>query len=168
MRNFYRALKHSWPYRYRLFLSFASALCVAALWSLNLSAIFPVLKILSTGKNLQTWVDEEIASYQRKVKGEEDNGERLQHINNLRAAIEKLSTEPPSDFRDTQLREWSWELAFQEGRQEDDTRWLSRYQWLRSHVIRHLPTSGFQTFALIVAGLIVCVVVKGVFEFWQE
>ena len=44
----------------------------------------------------------------------------------------------------------------------------TRYQWLRSQVIRHLPTNGFETFALIVAGLIVCVAIKGVFEFWQE
>ncbi|HET6572545.1 MAG TPA: ABC transporter ATP-binding protein [Fimbriiglobus sp.] len=168
MRNFYRALKLSGPYRYRLFLSFASALCVAGLWSLNLSAIFPVLKILSTGKNLQSWVDEEIATYQKKVDGKDDGGLRQRHIANLRTAIQKLNEEPPSPFRDTQLREWSRELAFLEGKLEDDTSWLYRYQWLRSHVIRHLPANGFETFAWIVAGLIVCVVVKGVFEFWQE
>ena len=100
MRNFYRALKHSYPYRYRLFLSFASAVCVAALWSLNLSAIFPVLKILSTGKNLQTWVDEEIATYQRKVEGKDDDGKRLLHIQNMKAEIKKLNEKPPDEFRE--------------------------------------------------------------------
>ncbi len=168
MRNFYRALKLSGPYRSRLILSFASALCVAALWSLNLSAIFPVLKILSTGKNLQTWVDEEIATYQKKVDGKDDGGKRLLHIQNMKAEIQKLNDQPPSAYRERQLREWTRELAFQESRLEDDTRWLYRYQWLRSHVVRHLPANGFETFALIVAGLIVCVAVKGVFEFWQE
>jgi ATP-binding cassette, subfamily B, bacterial MsbA len=168
MRNFYRALKHSWPYRYRLFLSFASALCVAALWSLNLSAIFPVLKILSTGKNLQTWVDEEITTYQKKVDGKDDDGKRLLHIRNMKAEIEKLNEMPPSAGRENQLRRWTRELALEEGGLADDANWLSRYQWLRSHVIRHLPTSGFQTFAWIVGALILCVAVKGVFEFWQE
>jgi ATP-binding cassette subfamily B protein/subfamily B ATP-binding cassette protein MsbA len=168
MRNFYRALKHSWPYRYRLILSVASAVCVAALWSLNLSAIFPVLKILSTGKNLQTWVDEEIAAYQRKVDGKDDDGKRLRHIQNMRSEIEKLNELPPSEARESQLRKWTRELALEEGSLADDAAWLARYQWLRSHVIRHLPTGGFDTFALIVCALIVCVAVKGVFEFWQE
>jgi hypothetical protein len=43
MRNFLRTLKYAWPYRRRLAASFACALVVAALWSLNLSDIYPVL-----------------------------------------------------------------------------------------------------------------------------
>jgi subfamily B ATP-binding cassette protein MsbA len=169
MRNFYRALKHSWPYRYRLILSFSAALCVAALWSLNLSAIYPVLQILSSGKNLQAKLDEEIALYQAKVEGTEERAaERLLHMQNLRAVIQKLNHEPPSNFRDRELRERTRELASYESALEYDTKWLYRYQWVRSHIVRHLPENRFETFAWIIAAVIVCVAVKGVFEFWQE
>ena len=58
MRNFLRTLKYSWRYRYRLAASVVCALLVAALWSLNLSAIYPVLKILGTDNNLHEWVDD--------------------------------------------------------------------------------------------------------------
>ena len=64
MRQFLRILKYSWPYRYRLLASVFCALMVAALWSLNLSAIYPVLKILSTNQNLRQWVDGEIDALQ--------------------------------------------------------------------------------------------------------
>ena len=49
MRSFLRTLKYIWPYRWRLAASLGCALMVAALWSANLGAILPVLKILTTG-----------------------------------------------------------------------------------------------------------------------
>ena len=67
MRQFLRVLRYSWPYRFRLLGSVACALLVAALWSLNLSAIYPVLNILQNGKNLHQWVDGEIEEYQKKL-----------------------------------------------------------------------------------------------------
>ncbi len=164
MRNFIRALKLSRPYRYRLILSVVSAFCVAGLWGLNLSAIFPVLKILSSGKNLQEWVDDEIADFQRKV----DEPVRLQHIRNLRSLIQQFNDQPPSEVRDRELHEWTQKLAAEESGLDYDTTWLARYQWLRSHVIRYLPTNRFETFAWIVAAVIATVALKGVFDFLQE
>src|SRR5579863_7265670 len=65
MRQFFRILKYSFQYWRRLVASVVCALLVALFWSINLSAIYPVLKILSTDKNLQQWVDEEIENQQR-------------------------------------------------------------------------------------------------------
>ena len=81
MRNFLRALKYSWPYRVRLIISLFAALAVAALWSLNLALIYPVLKIMSEDKSLHQWIDDEIESY--RVIAE--NPVELQHAKNLRA-----------------------------------------------------------------------------------
>ena len=63
MRNFIRVLRFSWAYRTRLVLSALAAVAVAVFWSLNLSAVYPVLQILSTDRNLHPWVDQQIAEY---------------------------------------------------------------------------------------------------------
>ena len=65
MRNFLRALKFCWPYRYRIALSVLFALLAAVLWGLNFTAIYPVLKILGGTTNLQEWADKSIASLQK-------------------------------------------------------------------------------------------------------
>jgi ATP-binding cassette subfamily B protein/subfamily B ATP-binding cassette protein MsbA len=150
-------------------ISVLSALCVAGLWGLNLSAIFPVLKILSSGKNLQAWADEEIAFYQTRVDGtDEKSAERLKHINNLRGEIRRLNDGPPGEARDAELRRRTRELANLEESLQDDATWLARYQWLRTRVIAYLPESRFETFAWIVAAVIAAVALKGVFDFAQE
>ena len=46
MKNFLRGLRATWPYRGRLFASIVCALFAAILWSLNLSAVYPVLILL--------------------------------------------------------------------------------------------------------------------------
>jgi ATP-binding cassette subfamily B protein/subfamily B ATP-binding cassette protein MsbA len=60
MRNFIRALRFAGPYRFRLGISIVCALLAAALWSLNFTAIYPILKIFSSGDNLQSGVDKSI------------------------------------------------------------------------------------------------------------
>ena len=60
MKNFLRAFRFAWAYRGRLFVSVACALFAAVFWGLNFTAIYPVLKILGSDKNLQEWIDSEI------------------------------------------------------------------------------------------------------------
>ena len=163
-RNFFRALKSSLPYKGRLLVSAGCALCVAALWSLNLSAIFPVLKLFAGGQNLQTWVKAEIDRYQQKV----DDPVRLTAMENKRTEIRRLNGEPETTERDRNRRLETAKLARLEGELERDRTWLWRYQILEGHVIRFLPQDRFQTFVWIVGAVILCVALKGVFEFWQE
>ncbi|MBY0457655.1 MAG: hypothetical protein K2V38_09980, partial [Gemmataceae bacterium] len=79
MRNFRRSVWFSWPYRGRLLVSVGCALVVAVLWSVNLGAIFPVLKLLSTKKNLHQWVDEEVAEHERQRAAHEEEIEKVKH-----------------------------------------------------------------------------------------
>ena len=68
MKNFLRALRYAWPYRYRLALSIACAFAAAIFWGLNFTAIYPVLKVLgSADQNLQQWVDGEIKRTQKDI-----------------------------------------------------------------------------------------------------
>src|SRR5439155_181511 len=67
MKNFLRAFRFAWRYRLRLAVSVACALLAAVFWGLNFTAIYPVLKILGSDKNLQQWLDKEIADTQQNI-----------------------------------------------------------------------------------------------------
>src|SRR5580658_9508554 len=97
MRQFFRILKYSLQYWRRLLASVFCAVMVAAFWSLNLSAIYPVLKILSTDKNLQQWVDEEIENQQRQLP------EIHKNLESQRATLQQIQQNPPWD-RETRER----------------------------------------------------------------
>src|SRR4051794_23961618 len=53
MKNFARLVRFAWPYRVRFGLSLACAVMVALLWSFNISAVLPLLKILFYSENCQ-------------------------------------------------------------------------------------------------------------------
>ena len=167
MRNYTRCLKQAWPYRLRLFLSLVSAVCVSLLWSLNLSALYPVLKVLSTEQNLQQWVEGEIAKNEATL----NDPERRARAQALEAQIAQIAgNEPPvaNNLENSRLRTAAKELAVLKGENESAASWMYYYQWLRDKLIRFLPTNRFHTFAWIMTAVIVGVVLKGFFEFWQE
>jgi ATP-binding cassette subfamily B protein/subfamily B ATP-binding cassette protein MsbA len=152
----------SWPYRRRLAGSVVCALVVALLWSANLSAIFPVLKLLSTKKNLHQWVDEEIAEQQNLRDG---YAKKVQELNKLLDFVDSL---PDGPDREKQKRSYSGDLARATDAQDSHALLAYRFQWLRAKVIRDLPTDPFETFMWIIAAMLVCVALKGTFEFFQE
>ncbi|WP_439626743.1 ABC transporter transmembrane domain-containing protein [Gemmata sp.] len=164
MRNFLRILRYSWPYRYRLLASVGCALMVAALWSLNLSAIYPVLKILSTDKNLHQWVDSEIENYQQQL----DNRARLKRLEELHVLLKEIEQNPNKSQTETVERKATEELAKLEGERSDLATWVYRYQWIKAKVMRHVPEDRFETFVWLLAIVIVGLMLKGAFEFTHE
>jgi len=162
MRNFLRTLKYSLPYRYRLLASIVCALFVAVLWSVNLSAIYPVLKILSTDKNLHEWVDDE---YETAEKLWKENERRLERHN---AELQLVTQSPTHPDRENAERKVRWEIAKVESDQAEIGSRRYRFALLKKFVISHLPQDRFATFLWIVAGVILGIFIKGIFEFLQE
>jgi len=164
MRNFLRAMKYSWPLRHRLIASFLAAIAVAALWSLNLSAIYPVLTLMSEKKNVHEWIEDQIDQCERDA-GEP---ERLLHIANLRRDSETLRNLPSTPEIERKLRDHTRDLAQLEGQLHNANR---KHYWrlqLKDRVISRLPQDRFETFTIIIAAVILGMVLKGFFEFWQE
>src|SRR5881227_1665805 len=64
MKNFLRALRFAWPYRFRLVLSLVCALAAALFWSVTFTAIDPTLKILRHEKSLHEITNDEIKRIQ--------------------------------------------------------------------------------------------------------
>lgn len=162
MRHFIRALKASWAYRSRLIISVICAFGVAAFWSANFSAIFPILRLLSEDKNLQQWVDEEIERHQKKVK------DRLKEEDGLQLRIAELEQNPNAVDRDNTLRRAYHRLAVLQGEMKEANSSAYWYGLLKSQVIRFMPAGRFQAFVWIMTAVVVGVAVKGFFDFWQE
>jgi len=164
MRNFMRVLRLSWAYRGRIVVSGIAALFVALFWSLNLSAVYPVLQILSADNNLQQWVAKQIDENQKKA----EDPARIARIDALRLQLKALEQNPAAPDRDNTIRRDLREMSKLEGEQNEYSTKAYRYKVLQSTVIQHLPTGRFATFVCIVVGLIVSIALKGIFEFIQE
>jgi ATP-binding cassette subfamily B protein/subfamily B ATP-binding cassette protein MsbA len=164
MRNFLRSLRYSWPYRHRLAASVFCALMVALLWSVNLSAAYPVLVILSGGRSLHEWVDGEIESVQKEL----DDPERINGLKNHRDELKNLQEWPDTPHKAERVQALTRGIAKAEGELSyyGTRKW--QYQLLQSRVIRHLPTDRFDTFVWIMAAIVLGVVLKGIFEFLHE
>ncbi len=162
MKNFLRALKYSWVYRRRVILSILCAMMAAALWGLNLTAVYPVLKILGSNQNLQEWIDQKIDATEKDI---------VFHTNTLairkeeQRGVEQWDEGRPRERKEQEL---SGEVAHVESRLADAATRLWRYQQAKNYVIRLLPTDRFQTLACLLLFVVLAVAVKGVFEFFQE
>ncbi len=162
MRNFLRALKLAYPYRGRLILSLLFAFCAAALFGLNITFVYPVLKMLGSDQNLQQWADASIDDLDRQIAKDEAD---LQLLKAKDAAVDALPAGPEKEGEE-------WRITDRLDRAERRLANVRSRQWqfqqLKHYVIRHLPTGRFNTLALILATVVVAVAVRGVFEFGQE
>ncbi|MFO0937280.1 MAG: ABC transporter ATP-binding protein [Gemmataceae bacterium] len=164
MKNFNRILKLSWAYRSQLILSVFCALAVSLTWSLNLSAVYPVMKIFSTGDNLQTWVDKEINTLETSLRTKPY--EEL--LTSLDKKIDANKALPPNQERNVEDRKLTSERYKLLHEQSSLNSQLYKYQWIKTNIIVLMPTDNFLTFCWIIVAVIISVAVKGLFEFWQE
>src|SRR5579862_4910260 len=162
MKNFLRAIRFAWTYRKRLFLSIGCAVLAAVFWGLNFTAIFPVLKILGSEKNLQDWVNVEIQKINENIEG------RHIEVGELTKRQKEVERQPPSSEREHALRDVRLNLTRLESRLHRAQYQAWGYSVFKKYIDKWLPTDRFQTFALVVALVVIAVALKGFFEFWQE
>jgi ATP-binding cassette subfamily B protein/subfamily B ATP-binding cassette protein MsbA len=163
MKNFLRALRYSWPYRGRLIVSIACAVAAAGVWSVTFTAVWPIQKILTSGKTLQQVVEEEIKDTQNKIDPEE---KEVAKLNRFREEIEK---EPENNLhKNTLIRRNAEALQNVETRLASLRTDLYRWQVGKKLVTNLLPEDRFDTLALIIGLVVAAVAIKGFFDFWQE
>src|SRR5687768_15676937 len=109
MKNFLRALKFSWVYRRRLILSLFCAMMAAAFWGLNLTAVYPVLKILGSNQSLQFWIDQKIDAAQAEIEGNSLN------LAKAKDGLRDVENWKESRTRENKEHELSREIARIEG-----------------------------------------------------
>src|SRR5262245_53974227 len=174
MKNFFRALRYAYPYRRRLTLSIVCALFAAILWGLNFTAIYPVLKLLSTNQSLQEWAQGCIQSLQKEIDGDKDHPEPdkqkglQEKQDRLSQEAEQIRMLKDSPFKDRESRRITAELLKAEGKLESARRQVYYYSVLYKYIDQFMPTDVYQTLIVVLILVIVGVAIKGVFEFLQE
>jgi ATP-binding cassette subfamily B protein/subfamily B ATP-binding cassette protein MsbA len=162
MRHFLRALRYAYPYRVRLGISLVCAIFAAVLWSLNFTAIYPVLVVFGTNKNLQEGVDKWIEESDKKIaeleKGMED----------LRQQVLRNEQEPNPDEKKRVSRRLAGKMAVVEGKLKSASDERFRYHIAKQFIDKFFPTDTFQTLLAVMLIVVLATVLRGFFEFWQE
>lgn len=161
MKNFARAIRHAWPYRHRLFISIVCAFLAAILWGLNLTSIYPVLKLLHSEMSPLQWVDEHLAQIQKEI---DELNPKIDRLADQEKELQKKPTDPQVEH---QLRDLSSLLSRYESRLDGARRWQWRYQVARKYVVL-LPSGPFRMLAYIMIFVLAGVTIKCIFEFAQE
>lgn len=65
MSNFARVLAMTWAYRGRLCAALVFALLGAALWGINISAVYPVMEVLVRNRSVHEWLEERAVQAER-------------------------------------------------------------------------------------------------------
>ena len=162
MKNFLRAMRFAWPYRGRIILSVVFALLAAAFWSVNLTAIYPILKIFASNQNLQQWVDSSIAQLDGQIAA------KRQEIEDLGAGQKALPTIQDRELREKQTRRLSGHMATAQSELEAFQTEHYRFHLAKKYVDAIFPTDRFQTLAFVLALVVAAVAIRGVFEYLQE
>lgn len=171
MKHFLRALKFSWAYRTRLIVSVLCAFIAAGLWGLNFSAVYPVLKILGSNQTLHEWVDQKLDAVGTDIDNmtKQLNGtKQLDGQDGLRAQLKQREEWQPGALRDREMESIAGKIAAAESRIESLVSAQWRYHQAKYYVIRFMPDDRFETLFVLLMAVLVCVALKGVFEFVQE
>lgn len=163
MKNFLRAMRFAWAYRYRAMFSVLCAVLAAGLWSLNFTAIYPILKIIGTNQNLQEWVNSSID----KVQNEQVNPYKNE-TDEQNKRLEAVKQQPESKNRDRQIKQVVGDVAKAEAKLSSAMSELYRLQVIKRYIDAVFPTNRFQTLTIVLAILLVSVFIKLLFEFGQE
>src|SRR4051794_3163163 len=96
MKNFDRLVRFAWPYRAQFGLSLVCAVLVACLWCANISAVYPLLKILINSENCQQWIAQKIYAMETERLAQ---GARLEEVEFIRAAADLNRPRVKDHFR---------------------------------------------------------------------
>ncbi|MCP4172613.1 MAG: ABC transporter ATP-binding protein [Fuerstiella sp.] len=132
-----------WPYRKRIFLSVICAVLISALWSLNLSITYPIVRVLFENDSLHAYVDTEIDGIEAEIE-------------ELSGLLRKASESNVSHRANVQqkLNDAAQQLLFK--------------QRLKTWVLPWIPSNKFKTILAILSLVIFATVMKGAFQYAQE
>ena len=156
MNSIARLIPYVWPYRKKLVLSTLFAMLVAVLWSLNLSAAFPVVKLLMEQQSLRDYVDQEIATSEAEIEA------RSKAISQIDADIEEIAAEGGDTV------ELLKDRARQQRKLSRASRLVLLMSWVKSNVIPWFPNDKFDMLTLILLLLLFATVLKSICVFVQE
>lgn len=150
MSNFARALRLALRQKWNVAACIITSLMVAALWAVNLVAVWPIVDAVMQNKSVPMWVDEMIVQKRDELAELKRSSEQV--------AIELESADaaalPALQQRQSQLADDT--LTYQAS-----LTWLER---IRPHIVRWLPDTPFKTLCYVCAFVLIGTLVKNVFR----
>lgn len=159
MNSLLRLAPYVWPYRKKLIFSTIFAFLVAIFWSMNLSAVFPVVKVLMEQQNLPDYVDQEIALAEIEIEN------RSLKIERIDQEIERIEAAGGSEDETVELKK---DRSRQQSKLSRASRLALIMSWLKSNVIPWVPDDKFDMLALVLGLLLFATILKSVCVFVQE
>ncbi len=148
MKDFWRALRLAFNYRFTIFMCMFSALMVGVLWGANIGTIYPFVEVAFKGQTLQQWVDNEISESQRLI------GEFETQIADYQRQMQ-AGPENPGQLEA--------ELSQAEHRLATEREHLQRSQFIKPYIERYLPNDAFQTIVVLAMLLLAGTLIKCIF-----
>ena len=142
MDQFNRVVPYLYPHRRKLFGAIFLALLVAGFWGVNLSATFPLVKVLLQGQTLAQYVDEEMALAEKQIQQNESQ-------------LKELEADDSESVNDLAARS-----EYQSGL-SDASQQLAIMKWLKNNVIPWVPNDQFDTLALLFTMVLIFTAIKG-------
>src|SRR5215813_4164907 len=78
MKHFAKALKQAWRHWPALVLGILCSFAVAALWSANIAAIFPIIETTLHGESVQSWNQKRVDAAQQSLTARQKQIDDLQ------------------------------------------------------------------------------------------
>ncbi|HIK95318.1 MAG TPA: ABC transporter ATP-binding protein, partial [Planctomycetes bacterium] len=132
-----------WPHRKRVFLSVICAFLISALWAVNLSITYPIVRVLFENDSLHAYVDTEIEGIEAEID----------RLSDVLSTTDESMVSHGADIR-RKLHNASQELLFK--------------QRLKTWVLPWVPSNKFNTVLAILSLVIAATILKGVFQYFQE
>lgn len=150
-----------WPHRRRLAISVVFGALAASLWGLELLLTFPVATVFLEGKSLSTYlqeqsarVDAQLANHTRDLERLEPRWKAIEGRHDPDAATERAELLKEQARCQRRMNSESWQL------------WL--IGWTQTQVLPWLPENQFRLLVVLLAGLVVTTLFKGLFTFLQD
>jgi subfamily B ATP-binding cassette protein MsbA len=145
----------------RLVVSCLLGLMIATLWGANLTAAYPIVKLLMEHTSLHDYVNETI---QKATDEESRLKESLQtHDDSIAVKIAQQSPQDDPDYVSLLKNR-----SRVQSKLAETQRTLFQYGWLQCYIMPIIPQNSFQTFSWLMVILIAATAVKGVLIFFQD
>ena len=154
MKNFVRATKLAFRYRWTVLGILLSSLIVAIFWGANLGAVYPIVEVVLKGRSLRDWVDEGIDEAQTNIV------QLNKEITTLNADRDALGDAAGDSSARRRIER---EHYAQHTRLTAEQRALASYQRLQPWIHSYLPSRPFPTLLWVVGFLLAGTCLKAAF-----
>lgn len=165
MKNFWRAVRLTFKYRFTIITTVLCALILAFFWGTNITAVYPLVQISFKGETVVDYWNAQIAERTEKIAEE---GKELQSLQEEAAGLissdgKLLREKGDVEFSAALSAKKRFDLLTSERRlSEEKLKWFCRF---KPTVERYAPETPFGTVAALMLFVIVGTVIKSIFTF---